>query len=65
MSQEFSTALTVGPIHWLHPSPPPSSNLSTSREAFLEMLCFLWNKRRNGGRSRQTLGIVRNFCGPL
>jgi hypothetical protein len=37
-------AVTLGPTHCLHLSPPPSFNLSTRREAVLEM-CFLWNKR--------------------
>ena len=45
MSQGLRRAVTVGPTHWLHLSPPPSFNLSARREAVLEMLCFLWNKR--------------------
>jgi len=45
MSQGLRRAVTVGPTHWLHLSPLPSFNLSTRREAVLEMLCFLWNKR--------------------
>jgi hypothetical protein len=45
VSQGLRRAVAVGPTHWFHPSPPPSSNNSTRREAVLEILCFLWNKR--------------------